>query len=151
MALASLFQDLGGDVVRSTTQRRPADGLHILASYKQSRKPKITNLCVHMPVEEDVTHFQVPMDNSFGVHVFYGTGNLHGIETDLGLGDTLPAPDHVHQRAIGTQLQYKIGTIIEGEGSQKLDNVVVPHLGVDLELGLELKENVKSQVYGTDN
>ena len=120
--------------------------MHISTCHQKSGKPKITNLCVHLGIEEDVAHLQISVDNAFAVHVLNRTSDLDRVETDLGLGETFPSLHHIHQGTIGTQFENQVGAPFERKGSQELDNILVLHLGVNLELGLELDELDMSHV-----
>lgn len=147
MALFALFEDFGSNVIRSSAEGRAANGVHVAARYQQRRQAKVANLCIHVRVEEDVAHFQVSVNNAFAVHVLDSAGNLHRVETDLGLGKALSALDHVHERAVGTQLEDEIGAIVEGKGSEKLDDVLVAHFRVYLQFRLKLINNVSMPVF----
>lgn len=140
MALAALFENLGGNVVGRAAQRRPPHDLHVLAGEEERSQTKVANLGVHVLVEEDVAHLEIAVDNALGVHVLDGTGNLDRVEADLWLRESLSSLDHVHQGAVGAQLQDQVGAALKGEGAVELDDVLVAHLGVDLQFGLELEK-----------
>src|SRR3569833_279384 len=105
MVMASLpfLQDLGGYVVWSTTERRSANRLHVLARHQQGGQAKVPDLGVHMLVQEDVAHLEVAVDHALGVHVLDGACNLDGIVPDLGLRHTASPLDHIHERPIRAQ------------------------------------------------
>ena len=64
----------------------------------------------------------------FAVHILDGTGNLNGVEADLGLCQTFSSLHHVHEGTIIAKLEHEVCAIVEGEGPQELDNILVPHL-----------------------
>ena len=112
--------------------------MHISTCHQESGKSKIANFRVHLGIEKDVAHLQITVDDTFAVHVLNRTSDLDRVETDLGLGETFPSLHHIHQGTIGTQLENQVGAPFVGKSSQELDNILVLHLGMNLELGLEL-------------
>lgn len=139
MTLLSLLENFGCDVIGRATQSCPSYGLHIAAGNEQSSQSKVANLGVHSVVEEDVTHLQISVNDALSMHVLDGSGDLHRVESNLGLRQPLALLDHVHKRTIGAELENKIHAVMKRERSEELDNVLLVHLRVDLEFGLELQ------------
>lgn len=72
------------------------------------------------------------MNDTLAVHVLDGAGYLDGVEPNLGLGEALSSLHHVHEGAVGTELEHQEGAVDKRKRPEELDNVPVPHLGMDL-------------------
>ena len=78
MTLFSL-KDLRGNIVWSS-----AYGSLSLSIKLQFRgKSEISNLELHLPRQEQVTEFEIPMDDSVRMKVFEGCYNLNDVTLDL--------------------------------------------------------------------
>lgn len=104
MALLALFKDLWRDVIWRATQSCPADGLHVPSGDQQGCETEIANLDIHVPVEKDVSHLEIPVDYALRVHVFNGARDLDSIEAHLRFRQALSPLNHVHQRSIRAEL-----------------------------------------------
>lgn len=138
MALLALFQDLRCDVVWCSAKGRSADSVHITSCNQKSRETKVTNLGIHLRVEEDVAHLQISVDDALAMHVLDCASDLNRVEANLGFGEAFSSLHHIHEGAVGAELEGQVCRLVEGEGSEELHNVLVVHLGMDLKLGLEL-------------
>lgn len=145
MALLPLLQDLGGDVVRGAAESGTSYGLHVSSGHHQGSEAKVANLSIHPRVEKDVAHLQVTVDDSFTVHVFDSTRNLDGVEAHFGFGETFSPLDHIHERAVGTEFKDEVCGLLKAKCAEEVDDILVLHLGVYLQLGLKLKRVGKGQ------
>ena len=100
VSVRGVEQYLWGDIVR-----RAANSLLPLARALDKRgETEVTNLDVHVAVKEQVPKLQITMDHLVGVHVMAGTNELYHKESRFRLCEDTTTVDHVHERAIGTEL-----------------------------------------------
>src|SRR5882762_1108186 len=60
-------------------------------------EPKVTDLDIHVGVEEQITQFKIPMNNLVRVHVMACSNQLHHEKTCFRFGETAATAEHVHQ------------------------------------------------------
>ena len=83
------LKNLRGDVVRSTT-----DGSFALSiKLEFGSKTKVTNLDLHLLVEEEITKLEISMDDPMRVEVLDSIANLHDVALNLQLMKTLTSPE----------------------------------------------------------
>lgn len=138
MSLPSLLENLWSDVVGSSAKSCATNCLHVPTSYQQRSEAEIANLGVHLSIQKDVSHFQITVNDSFVVHVLDGASDLNCVEANFGLSETLPSLNHIHERTIRANFENQVCALVERKGAEEFDNVLLPHLGMYLELGLEL-------------
>lgn len=96
MTSPTFLQDLGSDVVWGTTECCPSDGVHVITSHQKGSQSEIADLGVHVPVKEDVAHFEVAMNDAFAVHILDSASNLHCEKAHFGFRQALPPLHQVH-------------------------------------------------------
>ena len=84
MALLSL-EHFRGDIVGRTADCT----LALTIELKLCRQTKITDLNLHLVVEEEVTEFEISMNNAMTVKVFDCSTNLIDVTLDLKLVEAL--------------------------------------------------------------
>lgn len=138
MASPTLLQDLGGNIVRSAAECGPSDGVHVVTSHQEGSQSEVADFRVHVPVKKNIAHLQITVDDALSMHVFNGTGNLHSVKAYFGFCQTLPPLYHLHQRSVRAELEGEVCAVVERKGAVELNDVMLSHFRVYLELGLEL-------------
>jgi len=141
VALFSFFKDFRGDVIRCAAKRCPPHNLHVVTREEKGREPEVADFGVHVAIEEDVSHFQVSMDDTLGVHVFDCPRYLDTVESHLRFRQAFTPFNHVHKRSIRAELEDEVCAVFEGKCAVKLNNVLMAHLRVDLQLRLKLHDS----------
>lgn len=113
MSSFAFLQDFWGDVVWCTTKRSSPTRGHILSRHKQSSETKISDFDIHILIKEYVAHLEIPMNNTFRVHIFDSASHLNRIVSCLGLGDVFPPFNHIHKRSIWAEFQDYIRALVE--------------------------------------
>lgn len=139
VTLLAPLKDFWRNIVWRATKRSSSTSGHVLPRHQQSRESEVTDFDVHIPVQENIAHFQVPMYDTLRMHVFDATRHLDRIETNFRLRNEAPFLHHVHERPVWTKLKYDICALLEGESAMKLHDIRMPHFRMDLELCLELR------------
>jgi len=144
----ALCEDFWGEIVGSATHSGSPDSLHILAVDEQGGQAKVTDLDVHVVVEEQVARLQVTMDNVARMQVLDGARDLDNQTADLGHGKRLALLEHVGERATRAQFEDDICALAKGKGAVKANNVGMAELGVDLEFRDKLRRDSQKSVLG---
>ena len=80
--MSLFFKDLGCDVVGGA-----ADGFFAVSLvFDFGAETEIADFGVHELVDEDVTEFEVSMDDTLGVNIDHGFDNLSDVDSGLELG-----------------------------------------------------------------
>ena len=108
MVMSSLVlgKNFGGDIVGSTTERSPSAILPVLASHQERSKPEVTNFDIHVFIQEYVSHLEIPMNDTSGVHILDSSCYLDRPKPYLGFCNIFSLLNHVHQGAIGAELEH---------------------------------------------
>ena len=106
MTLLSL-KHLGGDVVRCTADRT----LALTVELELGSETKITNLDLHLFIDEEVTKLKISMDDAMAVQVFDGLGNLVNVALNLELVEALATSQKLVQRLILAKLQKYVNIL----------------------------------------
>lgn len=72
------------------------------------------------------------------VQIFHGATELDHEPPYFRQGEAPPLFNHIHNRPIGTYLEYDVGAFVEGKGAVESNYMRMSHFGVDLKLGAEL-------------
>ena len=84
------------------------------------------------------------MDDVAMMQIFDCSASLDQKPSNLGHGEELASLEGVGKRAVGTYFQNHIGTLLERERADELDNVGMFEFGMKLELGNELENTIVS-------
>lgn len=133
VALLAL-EHLGRDVIWRT-----ADGALALSIELQlGGETEISDLDLHLVVDEQVTELEISVNDAMRVHVLDSRANLVHIALDLELVQAFPAPQQLIQGLVGAQLKQNVDVLRVLEEVLKADDVVVMEGSVDLDLGHQL-------------
>jgi hypothetical protein len=134
MPIRSIEEHLRGNIVRRPTYRL----LPLAGVLNESRKPKVANLDVHIRVQEEVTKFQIPMDDLVSVHVVACADELDHEKASFGFGESATAAQHVHERSRGAELKRHVDIVIVFEALLEVDDVGVLERAMDLNFCVKL-------------
>ena len=92
--------------LRSDIVRRTANGaLALTVEFEFRGETEVTDLDLHLVVQEEVTQLQVTMDDSVTMKVFDGSTDLVDVALDLELMKTLTTAQQLIKRLILAQLE----------------------------------------------
>ena len=94
------FEDLRSDIVGSTAN----SALSLTVELELGGKTEITYFDFHLVVKEQVTEFQISMDNAMTVEVFNGGADLVNVALDFELMESLTSTQELVQRLILAEL-----------------------------------------------
>ena len=128
------FQHFRRDVVWSS-----ADCSFSLSVELQfSGETEITNLDLHLVVQEQVTELQISVNDTVAVQVFNSGADLINVALDFKFVQSLPSPKQLIQRLVLTEFKEDVHVLCVLEEMLESDNVVVMERSMDLDLGHEL-------------
>jgi len=99
---------------------------------------EITNFNLHSFCKEQITEFQVPMNDFFRMDVLNSLDHLVEVEAGLTVMETLTSLDQVWQWLILAQIEYHIHIQRVFKVALEEHNVLVGEYAMDLNLGLQL-------------
>ena len=109
---------------RSNIVRRSANCLLSLSGILDQRcETKVSYFYVHASVKEQVSKFQVTVDNLMGVHVVACADQLNHEDASFHLREATAPAQHVHERTGGAKFQRHVYIIVVFEAVVKGDNV----------------------------
>ena len=128
------FEDLRSNVVWSTT-----DGSFALSvELEFSGETEITNLHLHLVVQEQVTQLKISVDDSMRVQVFDGIANLNHITLHLQLMQPLSPSEEFIKRSTTAHLKDNVHIFSIFEEVLEADDVVVVERPVDFDFRHQL-------------
>lgn len=123
-----------GDVIWGT-----ANGLLPFTRVLNKRsKAKVTDFDVHVGVEEQITEFEVTVNDLVRVHIVACTDELYQKEACFWFCEATPATEHVHERATVTEFEGHVYVVIIFETFVKADDVWMRKGAMDLYFRVEL-------------
>lgn len=106
--------------------------------FNQCSQTKVSDLNVHVGIQEDIAELEIPVDNLVHVHVVACTNELNHEETGLWFGEPASTAEHIHQGAVMTKLKGHIDVFIIFETVLEPDDVRVAESTVNLDFCVEL-------------
>lgn len=79
------FQYFRSDIVRGTTD----SSLPLTIKFKFGSKTKISEFDLHLVIKEQVSEFEISMDDPVGVEILHGITNLYNVALDFEFGESL--------------------------------------------------------------
>ena len=133
MTLLAL-QNFGSDVVGSTAN----GSLPLSVKFELGGQTKVTNFDFHFVIQEQVTNFEISVNDSVRVKVLDSIADLQHIALDLELNKSLSPPEQLVQRLTLTKLQQNVDILSIFEEVLEPDNVLVVQRPVDLDFTHQL-------------
>jgi hypothetical protein len=132
------LQDLWGDVVGSTAHGFAAFGVEGEAS----SEAEVTDLDFQIFGEEEITEFEVPVDDLVVVDVLDTQGDLVQVVLGLYLRDPFAPLDQLVEGLVRAQLQDYVHVLLVLEEVVEPHDVVRLEGAVDLDFGVELHDRI---------
>ena len=120
MALLSL-EHFRGDIVGRTADR----SLALTIELKLGCQTEITDLNLHLVVEEEVTELEISMNDAMTVKVFDSCADLIDVTLDFELVEALTTAQQLVQRLVLAQLEEDIDVLGVFEEVFEADDVVL--------------------------
>ena len=133
MTLLSL-ENFWCDVVWSTTN----GSLSLSIELKLGCQTKITDLNLHLVIEEQITELKISMNDSVGVQILNGITDLNDIALNLELVQSSSPPQKFIQGLTLTEFQDNVDVLSILKEMLEADNVGVMERSVDLDLTHQL-------------
>jgi len=128
------FQDLRGDIVRST-----ANGSFLFTiEIKFGCKPKISNFYFHLLTEEEVAELQVSVNDPVLVQVLERVDHLEGVALDFKFVQSLSSSQQLVHALVLAELEKDIHVFAIFEEVLELYDILVLDRPVDLDLRHQL-------------
>ena len=119
----SALQNLGSDVVGRTAN----SPLFLSIKIELCSKTEITEFDGHFVIKEEISQFQISVDDPVGVKVFEGVDDLHGVALDFQLVEPLsPLQQFVHTLVVA-ELQQDVNIFTVFEEMHELSHILVFH------------------------
>lgn len=134
MALFSL-QNLGRNIVR----RAANSPLTLAIELEFGGQTEISDLDFHFVVDEEVTQFEIPVDDSVTVHVLDCRADLVHVALHLELVQSLTASQQLIQRLVCAQLQQDVNVFSVFKEVLEPDDVVVVQRAMNLDFRHQLR------------
>lgn len=77
MTPSALFKDFWRNIIWRATERSSSSKSRFLVRNENGSKTKVANLYIHVGIQEEVSHLQIPMYNISLVHVLDRTTKLN--------------------------------------------------------------------------
>lgn len=110
----------------------------LIAKLELGGQPEVADLEIHVLVEEDVAHLEVPVDDPIAVHVLEGRDDLEHEVPGLLDGELLPLLDHLAECFVNAELQDDVDVLGVLEDAVELDYVLVVQGFMNLDFGKQL-------------
>lgn len=121
--------------LRSNVVWRTADGpLPFSIKFELGRETEVTNFDFHFVIQEQVTDFEISVNDPVRVEVLHSVANLEHIALNLKLNKSLSPPEKLVQRLTLTQLQQNIDVLSIFEEVLEPNNMLVVQGPMDLDL-----------------
>ena len=128
------LEDLGSDVVG-----RSADGALLLAfEIEFGGQSEVTELDLHLVVDEEVAEFDVAVDDAVRVQEAQGVDDLFGVALDLELVQPLAPLQQFVQTLVCAELQEDVDALAVFEEVDELRDVLVLDRAVNFDLAHQL-------------
>ena len=124
------FKNFWRDVIRCSTDC----SLPLSVELKFGSQTEITNLDLHLVVEEQVAELQISVDDTVTVQVLHDRAELVHVALDLKFVKSLPSSQKLVQLLVLTQLEKNIDVLCILEEVFEADDVVVVERSMDLDL-----------------
>lgn len=115
------LQYLRCNIIWSTTNSL----LDLTLRFYSRRETKVTNLRLHLIIDENVTQLKVSVNDSLLVDINQRLDNLAYVHSRLMLSESLPPLNQILKGVIPTILQQDINVLFILKGINKLDNMFV--------------------------
>lgn len=128
----SLFtlQNLGSDIVGCTTNGSFA----LSVEFKLGGETKVSNLDLHLLVQEKVTKFEISMNDSVRMEVLDSIANLHDIALNFELVEALSPSEKLVHGSGTAHFEQDVDVLGVLEEVLEADDVRVMQTTVDLDL-----------------
>lgn len=110
----------------------------LVAELQFGGESEVPHLEIHIFVEEDVAHLEIPVDNPVAVHVLKRGHYLQHEIACLLDGELLPLLDHLAEGLVGAEFQHDVHVLGVLEHAVELHDVLVVEGLVDLYLRQQL-------------
>lgn len=134
MAIGSIKQHFRCDIVRGTTN----SFFPLARALNEGSEPKVTDFDVHIYIEEQVSQFEITMDDLVRVHVMACSNELHHEVSCFWLGEAPAATEHVHERAAWAKLECHVDILFIFKTILETHDVGMFKCAVNLDLGIQL-------------
>ena len=128
------FEDLRGDIVGSSTN----GSLTLSIELKFGGQTEITYFDLHLVVEEEISEFEISVDDSVTVQVFHSGADLVYVALDFELVKALTATQQFVEGLVLAQLEQDVHILSVLEEVLEADDVVLVKGAMDLDLGHQL-------------
>lgn len=125
---------------RSNIIRCPTHSpLFLITELKLGSESKIPDFQIHVIIEENVTHFEIAVNNTITMHVLQRRDNLQHKISCLFDGQFFSLFYHLTQCLVSAELEYNVDILGVFEDAVELDNVLMVESLVDFNFGQQLR------------
>ena len=139
VAVGGVEEDLRSNVVGGA-----AYGLLALSwVFDEGGEAKVAHFEVHGGVEEEVTEFEIAVDNLVSVHVVACTGKLDDVEAGFGFSEAAATAQEVHERTAGAEFESHVDVFLVVEAVLEAHDVRVFEGAMNFDFCVQLEKGNK--------
>ena len=137
MAVRGIKQNLWRNIIRRSAYCL----LPLSRVFDECREPEIPHFDVHIPIQEQITQFEIAMNDLVRVHVVAGSYKLEHEEPCFGLCEAPSTTKHIHERPRRAEFQRHIDIVFVLEAVQDVNDVWVVEELVNLDFCVQLLDD----------